>query len=406
MIESDLKQLFEKYLTEELSEQDFQRLWATLQQSDNREIWMSMINDVLENAAYQSLSDETMRNRVLEKLQPVLMGDPVSTEVPVQQKSLLRLLINRKTWWAAAVLICLLSAGAYLYLNQSSKEFITGNSDNNPHLKSDVAPGGNRALLTLADGTTIVLDSVANGPLSQQGEARVIKQAKGQLAYNISGSGTAGVVYNTLSTPRGGQFQVILPDGSKVWLNSISSLKYPTVFNGKERIVELRGQGYFEIAKNPGRPFKVRVGEMEVQVLGTHFDIMAYTDEPTINTTLLEGSVKVVNRQSTILAPGQQASVSNQSGKSSPILVQPVDVEKVVAWKNGLFEFNNADLVTILREIARWYDVEIVYETKTNTARYVGGISRNLDLSNVLRLLEANGIHHFRNEGHKVIVLP
>lgn len=260
--------------------------------------------------------------------------------------------------------------------------------------KEAILPGSNKATLTLADGSTVTLDSVGNQVISSK-----ISQKNGQLLYS---EGKADAGFNKLSTPRGGQFRVVLPDGTKVWLNSSSSLRYPTAFTGKERIVELEGQGYFEVAKNAAQPFKVKTHEMEVQVLGTHFDIMAYADESTVNTTLLEGAVQVKEGTETrLLKPGQQAIL-----KSHAFTVQEADVKKVLAWKNGLFVFNNMALPAILREVARWYDVDIVYETTPSAELYGGGIARSLNLSNVLTLLEASGFNHFRIEGRKVVVLP
>jgi ferric-dicitrate binding protein FerR (iron transport regulator) len=192
----------------------------------------------------------------------------------------------------------------------------------------------------------------------------------------------------------------VLPDGTNVWLNSATSLRYPTAFRGGERKVILQGQAYFEIAANAAQPFKVQAGEMEVAVLGTRFDMMAYADEPTINATLVDGKIKV---QDKILQPGQQA-VLALSGRR--LTVHDADVDKITAWKNGLFVFNNMDLPTILREIARWYDVEIVYQSAPGKELYGGGISRNLNLSAVLRVLEENGTNHFKTDGNKVVVLP
>ncbi len=264
--------------------------------------------------------------------------------------------------------------------------------------KKPILPGSNKATLTLADGSTVTLDSAGNQVISR-GDTK-ISQQNGQLSYSSAGKTAEG--YNKLSTPRGGQFRVVLPDGTKVWLNSASSLRYPIAFTGKERIVELEGQGYFEVAQNAEQPFKVKANEMEVQVLGTHFDIMAYADENTVNTTLLEGAVQVKEGNTArLLKPGQQAIL-----KEHTFSVQEADVKKVTAWKNGLFVFNDMALPAILREVARWYDVEIVYETTPGTELYGGGLARNLHLSNVLTLLEGSGFNHFRVEGRKVIVLP
>jgi len=301
----------------------------------------------------------------------------------------------RRWGWAAAAVVFLLGAGVFAFLQKDNKV------KDNIVLLQDVTPGSNKATLLLANGASVTLDS-AGSRIIQQGNT-AIQQHNGQLKYQADGS-PADVGYNTLSTPRGAQFRVTLSDGTKVWLNSASSLKYPTAFTGKERIVELHGQGYFEVAKNAGQPFKVRINNMDVNVLGTHFDIMAYPDEKMVSTTLLEGAVQVHSGGDVqLLKPGEQAVLNKESHQLS---VHAVAVNKVIAWKEGLFVFNNMDLATILREISRWYDVEIVYEVVPNGKLYGGGISRHLQLSEVLHFLEANGINRFKISGRKVIVLP
>ncbi|WP_346316564.1 FecR domain-containing protein [Chitinophaga sp. YIM B06452] len=299
---------------------------------------------------------------------------------------------------AAAVLIVLAGAAVIWQTRQRTNSLPPTQAQ---QLKEDIQPGGTKATLTLADGTTVTLDSSGHQVISS-GNTTITRQ-QGQLLYD-AGKTSGAVQYNTLSTPRGGQFRVVLPDGSKVWLNSASTLRYPLAFTGKERVVELDGQGYFEVARNAEQPFKVRVQSMEVQVLGTHFDVMAYKDESTVNTTLLEGAVQVTEGTATkLLKPGQQAVLDTRSHE---MLVQPANVNKVIAWKNGLFVFNNMTLPAILREVARWYDVEIVYQATPSGEQYGGGLSRSLHLSNVLALLEAGGSNHFRIEGRKIIVLP
>jgi len=273
--------------------------------------------------------------------------------------------------------------------------------------KNDIAPGGNHALLTLSNGTTIVLDDAKNGKLVDQGNMKVVKLDSGMLAYYNNNKNDQTTVYNTISTPRGGQYQVKLPDGTLVWLNSASSLKFPTTFAGAKREVELSGEAYFEVVKNKAMPFKVAIvtpsGDGgEVTVLGTHFNINAYNDETSINTTLLEGSVKfTAGFVEKLLHPGQQ-SVFNTS--SQTVKVQSVDVHQVIAWKDGFFEFDNTDLATIMRQLSRWYDVDISYQTINNKGLFGGGISRKLNLSEVLHLLETNGVQ-FKIEDRKVIVL-
>jgi ferric-dicitrate binding protein FerR (iron transport regulator) len=264
-----------------------------------------------------------------------------------------------------------------------------------------IVPGGNKAVLTLADGSAVTLDSTGKQVIRQGGMA--IQQHNGQLSY-ASQPTDGSVHYNKLTTPRGGQFRLVLPDGTKVWLNSASMLRYPTAFTGSERVVELEGQGYFEVAANAQQPFKVKVRDLEVQVLGTGFDIMAYRDETTINTTLLTGSIQVKEGSTKqLLRPGQQAVMNNEDHQ---LTVSAADIRKVTAWKNGLFVFNNMDLPAILREVARWYDVDIVYKASPGMELYGGGIGRDLQLADILALLEGNGYNHFRIEGRKVIVLP
>jgi len=274
---------------------------------------------------------------------------------------------------------------------------------------TDIAPGSNKAILILANGSRIILDSATNGLIANQSGAKILK-FNGQLTVSPEKGmkeklfDSSHLAYNIISTPRGGQYQLILPDGSKVWLNSASSLKFPSAFYGKERRVELTGEGYFEVAKNANMPFSVTVNQMKIAVLGTHFNIMAYDDEKTMNTTLLEGSVTVSDAgMEKKLLPGQQAIVNIATQKVS---VGQADISKAIAWKNGLFEFDNTDLSTIMRQLARWYDIEVVYDVTPEKTALGGSISRNLSLKDVLNMLEANGINHFKIEEKKIVVLP
>jgi len=268
----------------------------------------------------------------------------------------------------------------------------------------DLPPGRNNATLTLADGHSIALDSAANGRLAQQGNARVIK-LNGQIAYTSSGGaqGDETILFNIISTARGNQYQLTLSDGSKVWLNAASSLRFPTAFKGKERRVELTGEAYFEIAKNPAMPFKIQAGSGEIDVLGTHFNINAYADEPAVRTTVLEGAVAVKKELSQqLLAPGQQAEFSPKGAIS---LSENVDVTRETAWKDGFFWFNNTDIRTLMRQVSRWYDVEVEFQGNITDDGFTGKVSRNVPLSKLLNVLEQYEIH-FRIEGKKIIVLP
>lgn len=261
-----------------------------------------------------------------------------------------------------------------------------------------VGPGGDKAVLTLASGQRIILDSVPNGKIATQGAATVVR-AGGLIGYEDTGG--EDVLYNTVTTPKGGQYVVALADGSKVWLNSASSLRFPTSFKGGDRRVELTGEGYFEIAKDAARPFFVEAGPMNVQVLGTRFDVMAYPDEATINTTLVEGAVAVREGQQVHQpSPGEQVAL----GAGHRMAVGRADIEKTLAWKNGLFEFDRMDLAAIMRQIARWYDVEVVYQSPPDATPLGGSISKRLGLQEVLALLEASGQQHFRIEGRRIII--
>ncbi|MBN8851214.1 MAG: hypothetical protein BGO55_10075 [Sphingobacteriales bacterium 50-39] len=271
---------------------------------------------------------------------------------------------------------------------------------------NDIKPGADKAILTLANGEQIILDSSQDGSIARQGATTVLK-FNGVISYSQHAGpdkgGQGPVLYNTITTPRGGQYELVLPDGSRVWLNSASSLRFPTAFTGTKREVELKGEGYFEIEKDRDRPFAVAVNDMKVQVLGTRFNTMAYPDEKTINTTLLDGSVVVTEgKLEKKLEPGQQAAFDSAGGRLS---VSKADVQQVIAWKTGLFEFSNTDLAAIMRQLARWYDIEVVYKVAPNKIPLGGSISRKLNLKEVLDLLEANGINHFKIEGRKVFVL-
>ena len=260
-------------------------------------------------------------------------------------------------------------------------------------------PGRDNAILTLSDGTTIVLDSAANGTLAKEGAMQIAKQ-NGQISY--TGTAKAAVpVYNTISTARGNQYQVVLADGSNVWLNAASSIRFPAAFSGSERRVQITGEAYFEVAHNAAAPFKVDVNGMEITVLGTHFNVNAYSDEASVKTTLLEGAVKLAKGTAAgVLKPGQQAALGND-GKFA--IRSDVDLDETVAWKNGVFIFNRRSLQNIMRQISRWYDVEVVYEGNPG-GTFSGVVSRQENISQVLKIMEVNGVR-FKLDGRKIIVL-
>ncbi|WP_336516989.1 FecR family protein [Pollutibacter soli] len=315
----------------------------------------------------------------------------------------LRLIIWRKVYRSAAAIILLVASGYFLYTIFSEKNGEKDKPAVSKSLAAEILPGGNKATLTLGNGATISLDDAKNGAVAQQGNVQVYKTAGGELVYKSSGEIADVTQYNTLSTPRGGQYKLTLPDGSQVWLNSSSSIRYPTVFTDEERHVNITGEAYFEIAHDPLKPFIVQVNDLNIKVLGTHFNVNAYTDESSVNTTLLQGSVQLSNgNHSQVLKPGQQAQAA---GPEDFKLVDDVDVDEVVAWKNGFFSFNKADLQTVMRQIERWYDVSIEYEGKIPKREFVGKISRNSNVKEVLKILQESKVH-FRVEGRKIIVTP
>lgn len=306
---------------------------------------------------------------------------------------------------AASILIMLSIAAYFLIPPKSPEKEIAKTNIQVPAPKNDIEPGGDRATLTLADGSVIILDSASNGTISNQGNIKVEKLANGLLAYKVNGkliTENDEAFYNTISTPRGGQYHVTLSDGTEVWLNAASSIRFPVVFKGAERRVEVTGETYFEVAKNTAIPFKVKAASSEVEVLGTHFNINAYEDEPAIKTTLLEGKVKVsaTDQGGKFLLPGQQAGI-NKTGKIA--VLNNADIEEVMAWKNGRFQFSSADLKTILRQISRWYDVDIEYKGNVDL-HFTGQLTRNDNVSKVFEKLKLTGEVNFRIENKKIIV--
>jgi transmembrane sensor len=276
-------------------------------------------------------------------------------------------------------------------------------------VQTDFVAGGDKAVLKLADGTQIELDEKGSTTIPQQGVAKVVSES-GKLSYLASAASAreASPLYNSISTPRGGQYQLTLADGSKVWLNAASTLRFPAVFAGAERMVELTGEAYFEIAQNKKMPFKVRIPSgAEVEVLGTHFNVMAYAEEKTIKTTLLEGAVKIssatspspLERAGVRLSPNQQAQITQQGSLS---IIKDYDVSEAVAWKNNKFIFKDTDLEAIMYQVARWYDVEVIFEDDVRDLQFGGVISRKENASAVLQLLELTGAVNFEMEGRKI----
>lgn len=346
----------------------------------------------------KSLIDEEVSNRMKQ-----LLLTKISTQAVIE---LPRGRPTTRIQWAAAAAVLLLTAGiSYFLVDVQPKNNPDQNTVKVHHLKKDATPGIDGAVLTTASGDQILLDNAANGVVASEKNTHVLKQGS-QLIYSGSGQIKDDLEsLNTLSTLKGRKFQLVLADGTKVWLDAASSITYPVVFTGKQRKVKVTGQLYFEVAKDKSKPFIVEAGETSIKVYGTHFNVDAYEDEPAIKTTLLEGSVKIsVSNQSLMLKAGQQA-VSGKVNSRSIHLDKDVDTEAVIAWKSGLFQFDNADLPTVLRQLARWYDMQIVYFGEIPIRRFDGKIGRDLNLSQVLKLLEKMQVR-FSIKENKLIVQP
>ena len=390
----DIHSLLLKHLRAQTTAEEQTAIDAWLAASQaNRELFAEL-NDPERVAQSLEKMDQMHEEQVWQRLQA-----HSAEEIRVVPRQ--RIVPLRWHWWAAAVVIfVLLGAGLYWGLNKNPQTPIALSQQQ--RFRNDVAPGKNAAVLTLAGGQKIVLDSTSTGTISRQGNA-TITNAKGQLVYKELQQQPAEVLYNTLTTGRGNQYKLTLPDGSRVWLNAASSITYPSTFAGTERKVAITGEAYFEIARDETHPFIVQRKEVSIQVLGTHFNVNTYDDEDAMKTTLLEGSVRVAKGSETsTLHPGQQAIVSRDN--ASIKVVDHPDIDEVMAWKNGVFKFNDATIESVMREMARWYDVQVVYDARISQ-HFIADISRDVPVSELLKLLELTDQVHFKIEGKKITVI-
>jgi len=330
-----------------------------------------------------------------------------------------RYVFYSRSWlkYAASAVLLLGCAAVFLIVKSRNTPITkTPLAESSNHM-IDIQPGRDKAILTFANGKSINLDTLSVGAVIQEQNCRVEKKSTSTLVYSSIGSEDKSWSNNKISTPAGGQYEIILPDHSKVRLNASSSLEFPTSFSGKERTVGLVGEAYFEVAhasfKQSGKkmPFIVNSGDLNVEVMGTHFNIKAYADEPETKTTLLEGKVKISKRgMSKILMPGQQAITDH---KASPILVKSFDGQEPVAWKDGLFRFHETNIEEIMKEVQRWYNVSVEYKTRTEGLDFTGMVARTKNVSTLLQTLELTGSVHFqvvqderKGSAGKILVLP
>jgi transmembrane sensor len=383
-----IAQLVVKHLQGELTDDENQELQAWIYQSKENEL-------AFEKAIDPENLKEGLR-REFEKEERIL--DQLKSEIEKESETEVIVINAKRKWYryAAAAAIIIVSTGAFfIFFNREEQEVIV----KAPEINDLQAPKANRAMITLANGKTIYLDSAANGILETDGDVKLVKLADGQIVY--SGSSNE-IIYNTVSNPRGSKIiDITLGDGSRVWLNNESTIKYPISFVGSDRKVEITGEAYFEVAKNAKRKFIVEANGSTTEVLGTHFNVNAYSDEDKIATTLLEGSVRVKKGNvEAILKPGQQS----QIGGNTLNVINGADLDAVVAWKNGFVVFSGADMKTVLRQIGRYYDVDIEYKDEINVPELYSKIPRTVSLSEVLKAIEINSKLKFKVEGKKVLV--
>jgi transmembrane sensor len=391
---SRLAILFNRYYSGLATDAETDELMHLIRTSKDVEALSVLIEDAWENLNPdgKEFSEEESEKMLREILQ--ITDNQESEEEPETKV--------RPLWWLRYAVASVMLLGGIIFYRlghkpaESPKPAVTELKQLN-----DILPGGNRALLTLANGTQIVLDSTENGMLAEHGAANFTKTSDGKLAVSATkNTHTTDIQFNTLSTPKGGHYQITLQDGSQVWLNASSYIRFPTVFSDNNRTVEIAGEAYFEVAKETKRPFKVRFANSVVEVLGTRFNIMAYQDEGTSKTTLVEGSVRLSNsRNSKKLRPGQQGSVLS----SGHIKTVVVDTDREIAWKNGLFYFKDSGIEEVMREAARWYNVDVSYKGKIRKREFTGKVSRNVNISELLSMLGYAGVN-CKIEGKKIVV--
>jgi len=388
-----LQLLLKAYLDHTISEEDCLELMDLTKEMDQEEM-DEMIDKELQGINTGPSFNGAEANAVLN----LIKKDPQFNNVSVP---IYRRLYNNNIFRIAAILVP--AVFTILYIVFTKKEDTSANVKPNQIV---IAPGKNKAILTLANGKEISLNDAQTGELANEGNVSITKNRTGQLVYNQSDLPSVDkkeLSYNTIKTPNGGEYHIILPDGTRVWLNSASSLKFPTRFSKQNREVILKGEAYFEVAHDKRTPFHVKAKGSMVEVLGTHFNISAYDDDDEVATTLLEGSVKVSkNKHKSLLVPGQQSLILD--GVDS-IVVKNVNTEDAIAWHNGFFKFQNEDIKSVLKKVSRWYDVEVEYRN-TKKSPKLGGLSyRTKSLNDLLAQLEKIGNLHYKLEGRRIIVV-
>lgn len=411
-----IRELFQKLVNDRCTDSELEALFKLLEHPQHEQAFRSLLEEHWDTADFsrQEIGGEKRRRMLAEltrrigetelpatilRIEKFSPDDSEAHQQPAARGSFLRV----RAWLGYAASILALSGLLYYFFIRSDNTLRRTGIETAAEIGSDVAPGGDKAILTLSDGRQIILDGAMDGVLAEEGNAEVVKLANGQIAYRAGNSSAAVPVYNTMSTPKGGQYRLSLPDGTKIWLNAASSVTYPVSFGGKERKIAIQGEVYLEVAEDRQRPFRVTVEGTEIVVLGTKFNLNAYGNEEWMKTTLLEGSVRVLrDGRAETLRPGQQCLV-NETGNLK--LVEHADTDEAVAWKNGFFSFHQADIHTMMRQLERWYDIEVHYEGRVPQREFEGELERGLQLSEMLKILDKLGVG-FRLEERVLTVYP
>lgn len=382
--EQELRSLFSLWLNGDGDAHTIRRLSELAEVEELKGIWQNLLSSIPEDQhtttsgmQHAAILDKVYQNLV--ELQPELAVTPA----PIRR-------INTFIRYVAAAVLLLLAAGAWFFFNNTAKQQQKDQLVHTNPPASTSTLNTNKAILTLGSGKQLLLDSSGNGKLAQEAGSVVIKSAAGQLLYQPTDSLTKtnqATEFNTVATPRGGEYKITLPDGTMVWLNAASSITFPTAFRGTDRTVSVQGEAYLQVAKNAAQPFKVKVGDAVIDVLGTEFNLSAYNDEPVTKATLLEGSISVTKgNERRILKPGQQCWFRDKSNVLN--VAANIDTDQVIAWKNGSFDFRNQELESVMKQIGRWYNMDIKYEGKKPEVRILGMMGRNTELSTLLKSME------------------
>ena len=398
--DSTISILFKKYYNKTASPQEIRNLFDLLNSCSDVDLEELIRKEWEDQENEDSIFSLEMSENILKNILSEEKDEQAQTEDSVFKRNF-RWPIFYRSLSAAAAIIILLSIGLYF---RSSLNSNPGNQIASVQIDQDALPGVNKAVLILGNGQKIILDSLSNGLIAKTENFEVKKIENGHLVYNgfdINYTNVRTEDFNTLITSRGGEYRITLPDGSKVWLNATSSLKFPGVFKGNIREVELNGEAYFEIAKNSAMPFRVKLNGAQIKVIGTHFNVKSYGNEKLMKTTLVEGSIKITaGNSSHLLKPGQQAILTN--GKMS--VLDNVDIEEQLAWKNGLFLFKDASIKDVMEQAALWYDLKVTFEGKIPDKYLTGKVSRSVNASEFMKLLNYAGVK-FEITGKNIIII-